>query len=322
MSECYNIFMEVQAPLLVLAIAITIDLAFGEMPNTLHPVVWIGSLIQKTTMICEQAAQKSQKPQKYLCGLALALIVISCAAAFGMLLNVLASHHPIAGIVVTAYFLKSTFSIRSLVSSSNLIRRDLSANDLKSARSDLTSLVSRDASGLDEPKIASAAIESTAENFVDSILSPILYFALFGIPGALVYKAINTLDSMVGYQNERFREIGFVSAKLDDVVNWIPARLSVIFILLASIRFSPRSALRVCLRDHALPASPNSGYPMAMVAGALSCRLEKPGSYVLGGEYPNPTGEHIRHANWVVLVATFLLVVVVGAWHWICGATL
>ncbi len=314
--------MEVQAPLLVLAIAITIDLAFGEMPNTLHPVVWIGSLIQKTTMICEQVAQKSQKLRKYLCGLVLTLIVISCAAAFGMLLNVLASHYQITGIVVTAYFLKSTFSIRSLVSSSNLIRRDLSANDLKSARSDLTSLVSRDASGLDEPKIASAAIESTAENFVDSILSPILYFALFGIPGALVYKAINTLDSMVGYQNERFREIGFVSAKLDDVVNWIPARLSVIFILLASIRFSPRSALRVCLRDHALPASPNSGYPMAMVAGALSCRLEKPGSYVLGGEYPDPTGEHIRHANWVVLVATFLLVVVVGAWHWICGATL
>jgi adenosylcobinamide-phosphate synthase len=286
MSECYNIFMEIQAPLLVLAIAIMIDLAFGEMPNTLHPVVWIGSLIQKTTMICEQAAQKSQKPQKYLCGLALALIVISCAAAFGMLLNVLDSHHRIAGIVVTAYFLKSTFSIRSLVSSSNLIRRDLSANDSVGARRDLTALVSRDASGLDEPKIASAAIESTAENFVDSILSPILYFALFGIPGALVYKAINTLDSMVGYRNERFREIGFVSAKLDDVVNWIPARLSVIFILLASIRFSPRSALRVC------------------------------------GEYPDPTGEHIRHANWVVLVATFLLVVVVGAWNWICGATL
>ena len=312
MSQCYNIFMEIQAPLLVLAIAIIIDLAFGEMPNTLHPVVWIGSLIRKTTRICEHAARKSQKPQKYLCGLALALIVISCAAAVGMLLNVLDSHHRIAGIVVTAYFLKSTFSIRSLVSSSNLIRRDISANDSVGARRDLTALVSRDASGLDEPKIASAAIESTAENFVDSILSPILYFALFGIAGALVYKAINTLDSMVGYRNERFMEIGFVSAKLDDVVNWIPARLSVIFILLASIRFSPRSALRVCLRDHALPASPNSGYPMAMVAGALSCRLEKPGSYVLGGEYPDPTGEHIRHANWVVLVATFFLVAVVA----------
>jgi adenosylcobinamide-phosphate synthase len=320
--------MEIHAPLLVLAIAIIIDLAFGEMPNTLHPVVWIGSLIQKTTRICEQAAQKLQKSQKrqkrqkYLCGLALALICISCAAASGVLLNVLTSHYRIAGIVATAYFLKSTFSIRSLVSSSNLIYRELSANDLVGARRDLIALVSRDASGLDEPKIASAAIESTAENFVDSILSPILYFALFGIPGALAYKAINTLDSMVGYKNERFIEIGFVSAKLDDVVNWIPARLSVIFILLASIRFSPGPALLVCLRDHALPASPNSGYPMAMVAGALSCRLEKPGSYVLGAEYPDPTGEHIRRANWVVLVATFLLVVVVGAWYWICGAAL
>ena len=306
--------MEIHAPLLVLAIAIIIDLAFGEMPNTLHPVVWIGSLIQKTTRICEQAAQKLQKSQKmqkrqkYLCGLVLALICISCAAAFGMLLNVLTSHYPITGIVITAYFLKSTFSIRSLVSSSNLIYRELSANDSVGARRDLIALVSRDASGLDEPKIASAAIESTAENFVDSILSPILYFALFGIPGALAYKAINTLDSMVGYKNERFMEIGFVSAKLDDAVNWIPARLSVIFILLASIRFSPRSALRVCLRDHALPASPNSGFPMAMVAGALSCRLEKPGSYVLGGEYPDPTPRQIIQANWIVLMATVLLV--------------
>jgi len=311
--------MEIHAPLLVLAIAIIIDLAFGEMPNTLHPVVWIGSLIQKTARICEHVVQKSQKShksqemQKYLCGLVLALIVISCTAAFGVLLNVLASHYHITGIVATAYFLKSTFSIRSLVSSSNLIYRELSANDLVGARRDLIALVSRDASGLDEPKIASAAIESTAENFVDSILSPILYFAVFGIPGALAYKAINTLDSMVGYRNERFREIGFVSAKLDDVVNWIPARLSMLFIFFASVPYNPAAALRICLHDHALPASPNSGFPMAMVAGALSCRLEKPGSYVLGAEFSDPAPRDIVRGNRIVLMATVLLVVVVAA---------
>jgi len=305
--------MEVQVPLLVLVIAITIDIAFGEMPNTLHPVVWIGSLIQRITIVCELATRKSQTSQKYLCGLALALICVSCAAVTGIMLNVLTLHYQIAGIFVTAYFLKSTFSIRSLVSSSLLICRELSANDSVGARSNLIALVSRDTRGLGEPQIASAAIESTAENFVDSILSPILYFALFGIPGALVYKAINTLDSMVGYKNERFREIGFVSAKLDDVVNWIPARLSVIFLLLPSFRFSPQSALRVCLRDHALPASPNSGYPMAIVAGALCCKLEKPGSYVLGGEYPDPSGEQIRQANWIIVGAASLLVAVVAA---------
>ncbi len=312
MSECQNTSMEVQVPLLVLAIAITIDIAFGEMPNMFHPVVWIGSLIQRITIVCERATRKSQTPQKYLCGLVLALICVSCAAVTGIMLNVLTSQYQIAGIFVTAYFLKSTFSIRSLVSSSLLIHRELSANDSVGARSDLIALVSRDTRGLDEPQIASAAIESTAENFVDSILSPILYFALFGIPGALVYKAINTLDSMVGYNNERFREIGFVSAKLDDVVNWIPARLSVIFLLLPSFRFSPQSALRVCLRDHALPASPNSGYPMAIVAGALCCKLEKPGSYVLGGEYPDPSGEQIHQANWIIVGAAFLLVAVIA----------
>jgi len=313
MSACFtDTCMDIPVQVQVLVLAVTIDLIFGEMPNAAHPVVWIGALIQRTTTICERASQTSQKQQRHLCGLVLAMIVISCAAAAGMLLNVLASHHQIAGTFVIAYFLKSTFSIRSLVSSSNLIYRELSANDPVGARSNLTSLVSRDAKGLLEPQIASAAIESVSENYVDSILSPILYFALFGIPGALVYKAINTLDSMVGYRNERFREIGFVSAKLDDIVNWIPARLSVVFIFVASVPYNPAAALRICLRDHALPASPNSGYPMAMVAGALRCRLEKPGSYVLGGEFSDPSGGHIRQANWVVLVATVILVAVVA----------
>jgi adenosylcobinamide-phosphate synthase len=117
---------------------------------------------------------------------------------------------------------------------------------------------------------------------------------------------------MVGYRNERFCAIGFASAKLDDIANWIPARLSVLFILLPSFRFSPGSALRVCLRDHALPPSPNSGYPMAMVAGALGCRLEKPGSYVLGREYPDPSPYHILRANRIVMLASFLLIVVAG----------
>ncbi len=296
----------------VLFLAIAIDLIFGEMPAAVHPVVRIGVLIRQISAICE----RMPKIRHQICGFALTLICISCAAVFGVLLTILAAHNHLIGLFAMAYFLKSTFSIRSLISSSNLIYRDLSTNNLADARKDLTSLVSRDARELDEPKIASAAIESTAENFVDSILSPILYYAIFGISGAIVYKAINTLDSMVGYRNERFCAIGFASAKLDDIVNWIPARLSVIFILLSSIRFSPRSALRVCLRDHALPASPNSGYPMAAVAGALGCRLEKPGSYVLGQEYPDPAPREIVQANRIILLATFLLLVAVAVvWY-------
>jgi len=288
----------VPVPVLVLVLAVAIDLVAGEMPNAAHPVVWLGTLIHRITGWCERTDKRYHR----ICGLVLVLILI--------------------GIVLMAYFLKSTFSIRSLVSSSNLIYRDLSKNDIESARKDLISLVSRDARGLDEPKIASAAIESTAENYVDSILSPILYFAVFGLPGALVYKALNTLDSMVGYRNERFSAIGFASAKLDDIANWIPARLSVLFILLPSFRFSPGSALRVCLRDHALPASPNSGYPMAMVAGALGCGLEKPGSYVLGREYPDPSPHHILRANRIIMLASFLLIVVVVACYWVCGAAI
>ncbi|MEA1944762.1 MAG: cobalamin biosynthesis protein [Euryarchaeota archaeon] len=289
----------------VLVLAIMIDLVFGEMPRTIHPVVWLGALIRQTSGICERVRWK------YISGLMLALICVSCAAVVGILLTCITAYLPIIGLFMMAYFLKSTFSIRSLFSSSNLIYKDLSANDLESARKDLISLVSRDTKTLDSHQVASAAIESTAENFVDSILSPILYYALFGISGALVYKAVNTLDSMVGYKNERFSKIGFVSAKLDDIVNWIPARLSVILIFFASIPYSPASALKTCIRDHALPQSPNSGFPMALIAGALSCRLEKPGKYVLGREYPDPAPQQILQANRIIMLASFLLIAAV-----------
>lgn len=303
----------------VLVLAIVIDLVFGEMPNRIHPVVWLGALIHRTSMICERM------PQKYhlVCGLMLTSACISCALIAGILLTIAASHLPdIIGLFILSYFLKSTFSIRALISSSNLIYRDLSMKDPEDARRNLISLVSRDTEMLDEHQIASAAIESTAENFVDGILSPLLYYALFGIPGALVYKTVNTLDSMVGYNNERFCAIGFVSAKMDDIINWIPARLSVIFILIASIPFNPVSALRTCLRDHALPTSPNSGFPMAMVAGALRCRLEKTDHYVIGREFPDPSRHHILQANRIIMLASFLLVVAVVAYYWIGGAIL
>jgi len=289
----------------VLLLAVAMDILFGEMPGTIHPVVWLGALIRQTSRICERMRWK------YVSGLMLVLICVSCALVVGVLLTHITAHLPITGLFMMAYFLKSTFSIRSLISSSNLIYKDLSANDHKSARKDLISLVSRDTTTLDSHRIASAAIESTAENFVDGILSPVLYYALFGISGALVYKAINTLDSMVGYKNERFRKIGFVSARLDDIVNWIPARLSVFVILIASVPYSPVSALKTCIRDHTYPASPNSGFPMAAIAGALSCRLEKPGSYVLGSEYPEPDPQQILQANRIVLIASFILIVAV-----------
>ncbi len=156
--------------------------------------------------------------------------------------------------------------------------------------------------------MCSAVIESTAENFVDGILSPIFYFVLFGLPGALGYKAINTLDSMIGYRNQG--DFGWASARLDDVANYIPARLSVLFITMASaVHGSPLSALRTSRRDHGQTASPNSGWPMAAMAGALKISLKKPLYHTIGSEFALPEPQQIRDAIQITRISSMMLIV-------------
>jgi adenosylcobinamide-phosphate synthase len=193
------------------------------------------------------------------------------------------------------------------------IKKDLEAGDIGTVRKNLKTFVGRDTSALDERQSASAVIESVAESFVDAILSPLFYFLLFGLPGALVYRMVNTLDSTVGYKKEPYVDLGYASAKIDDIANWIPARLSLVFIFAASIfAGSPVSAVRTCLRDHDKTASPNSGWSMAAVSGAVRVRLEKFGYHVLGDGFDVAEVEHIKKA--VVVVALASVLVVGGIW--------
>jgi adenosylcobinamide-phosphate synthase len=212
-------------------------------------------------------------------------------------------------LIIAAFFLKSTFSIRMLTVSALRIRKDLEGGNIKKVRSDLKTFVGRDTSKLNESQSASSVIESLAESFVDGILAPLFYFLLFGLPGALVYRMINTLDSMVGYRKEPFKELGYASARLDDISNWVPARLSLLLILMASIFFGkPLGAVRTCIRDHDKTASPNSGWSMAAVAGALGVRLEKVGYHVLGEMYDDPQPFHISRAAGIVGFSSFLVI--------------
>lgn len=158
----------------------------------------------------------------------------------------------------------------------------------------------------------SAVIESLAESFVDGIFSPLLYFLIFGLPGALAYRMINTLDSMVGYKKEPFIELGYAAAKLDDLANWVPARLSIAFIFLASVLFGkPVDAIKTCISDHNKTASPNSGWPMAAVSGALNVRLEKVGYHVLGDHYQPPDALQIQKTVYIVGFSSLLAIGVI-----------
>ncbi|VVB87495.1 Cobalamin biosynthesis protein CbiB [uncultured archaeon] len=284
----------------VLILAVLFDILFGEPPVFIHPVVWMGKLIG----LFERRAPRHHRR---LYGLFMVIFCVGAAVLAGLL--VISLGEGLLGLVIAAFFLKSTFSIRMLLVSALGIKKDLDRGRIEKVRSDLKTFVGRDTSKLNEYQSASAVIESVAESFVDGILSPLFYFLLFGLPGALAFRMINTLDSMVGYKKEPFIDIGYASARLDDLANWVPARLSPVFISIASV-FSgkPLEAIKTCIHDHDKTASPNSGWSMAAVAGALEVRLEKVGYHVLGTEYDNPQPFHINKAVKLVGFSSFLVI--------------
>lgn len=284
----------------VLLLAVLFDILFGEPPALIHPVVWMGKLI---SLLANRAPFHYRK----LYGLFIVILCVGASVLAGLAITSLGRN--LVGLIIAAYFLKSSFSIRMLRVSALSIKRDLDEGRLEKVRIGLKTFVGRATSGLNAHQSASAVIESLAESFVDGILSPLFYFLLFGLPGALAYRMINTLDSMVGYKKEPYIELGYASARLDDLANWLPARLSLVFIFIASVFFGkPLGAVKTCIRDHDKTASPNSGWPMSAVSGALHVRLEKMDYHVLGDEYDGPEPFHIKRAVQIVGLSSFLVI--------------
>jgi adenosylcobinamide-phosphate synthase len=182
------------------------------------------------------------------------------------------------------YWIWTMLAIRGLDVEAAAVITQLDRGDLDSARGKLAMIVGRDTADLEEPEIVRAVVETVAENLNDAIVAPMFYLALFGPVGMVVYKAVNTLDSMAGYKNERYRLFGWASARLDDVANFVPARLSAVLVWMSAmlLRYDARRAVRVTLRDGASQPSPNSGYPEAAVAGSIGVRLG--GLNYYGGE--------------------------------------
>ncbi len=263
--------------LAMVLLAGVLDVAFGEPPARLHPVVWLGRLIGAI-----EARRPHCRPRQELAyGVLIVVVVVSVSVAAGLLLVVVMRWLPwFFALPLGAVILKTTFSLRGLVAAANEVRRAL-VGDLDAARASLVALVSRDRE-LDSPGIVSATVESLAENLVDSVVSPLLYFALFGLPGALAYRAVNTMDAMIGYRGE-YEFVGKAAARSDDVLNWIPARLTgLLLVALASVRGTARIAWTTLRSQRHLSDSPNKLWTIAPMAGALRVRLCRPGSYAVG----------------------------------------
>jgi adenosylcobinamide-phosphate synthase len=288
-------------------LALLFDLLLGDPPNRFHPTAWMGNLIAfllRWRPRGNRFAELSYSVFILFVGITLSIFA---GIAITQIPNYLIpdSLFPNSTFIIlhsafTALFLKLTLSLRGLDHAARDVQSALEANNLPEARGLLSwHLVSRDTSQLDESKVSAAAIESVAENASDGIIAPLFFFALGGLPAAFAYRFINTADSMLGYHDEEREWLGKIPARLDDVLNFIPARLAGLFIILSApfCRASLSQAWKIMWRDSGQTASPNAGIPMSAMAGALDVELEKINHYSLGKGLQLPSAKDISRAR-------------------------
>jgi adenosylcobinamide-phosphate synthase len=262
----------------LLIVAFLIDLVVGDPRWLPHPVALMGKVISG----CERLLWSGSARRDFLSGTALSVLLIALSAATAWALIGVSELLPAwISFIATAALASTTLAIRGLLNAVKLIEAPMRVGDLTSAREGLAHIVGRDTSHLGKDKVLRASLESLAESTCDGIVAPLFYLFVGGVPLAMAYKAVSTLDSMIGYRTERYYYFGKFAARLDDIVNWVPARLTACFIVIAAlvVRLKPARALRTVWRDHANHLSPNAGYPEAALAGALGIQLGGPSIY-------------------------------------------
>jgi adenosylcobinamide-phosphate synthase len=281
----------------MMALALTIDAAFGwpawAHARIGHPVIWIGALIDGLERRWNRGGRVRRRGVGALC----VVVVVVAAAAPALSVQMLLPDG-IWGILLGAILAWPLIAARSLNDHVAAVARPLADSDLPAARAAVAMIVGRDPARLDTGGVARAALESLSENASDGVVAPLVWGAVAGLPGIAAYKAINTMDSMIGHRTDRYEEFGKTAARLDDLVNLIPARLTGLAISLSSGR---TGALRVMWRDAGRHRSPNAGWPEAAMAGALGVRLSGPRVYDdrvaeepwLNGAAPDPQANDV-----------------------------
>lgn len=255
-------------------LAYAADLAFSDPPWMPHPVRLIGFVASAAEKQLRKVVNSRQA--LLLSGLLVATAIpFVAAAAAWLVLNAVAKLYPLAGEIATVWLAYTTLSVRGLDQAARAVIANLESGRLPEARAALAMIVGRDTEALEEPEIVRAVIETVAENTSDGFVAPMFYLTIGGVPAAVAYKAINTLDSMFGYKNERYIDFGRAAARLDDVANYLPARLTAALVALSAwvLRMPWRKSVHIVFRDARLQPSPNAGFPEAAYAGALGVRL-------------------------------------------------
>ncbi|MDQ5853623.1 MAG: adenosylcobinamide-phosphate synthase CbiB [Chloroflexota bacterium] len=279
-------------------IALAIDTVLGDPPNALHPVVAMGRWL---TFGAHLAPQNNYG--RLLWGGGWLLSGLGLSAAAGALVP--------CQLLVEGSAISLLFSYKALDRAVGQIQATLAAGDLDEARRLLSwHLVSRPTAGIDAAHVAAAAIESLGENLSDSVVAPLCWYMVGGLPVLAAYRFSNTADAMWGYHDERYEHLGKVAARVDDALNWVPARLTAVLIVLAAqvVNGRGRAAWSVARRDAGNTASPNAGWPMAALAGALDTTLIKIGHYRLGNGASHPDVARIAEARRIVRCGVGMIV--------------
>ncbi|WP_333652709.1 adenosylcobinamide-phosphate synthase CbiB [Dissulfurispira sp.] len=275
---------------LILLLAFLLDLAIGDPGWLPHPVRIIGSAIAKTEVILRRYL-KTPLQEKSGGVLLVIMIVVPVFGIAFFIQKIIVSNTPslhysinALGLIVLIYLTSTTIAVRELINSARIVIESVKNKDIESAKSNLGMIVGRDTGNLSEKGILKATIETLSENLSDGIIAPLFYLAIGGLPLAMAYKAINTLDSMVGYKNDKYKNFGWAAARLDDIANYIPARISGILIVIVSFfvsrsLFTVHCSLKTMINDGRKHLSPNAGIPEAAIAGALGVKLGGPSTY-------------------------------------------
>lgn len=298
----------------ILLLALFIDLVLGEPPNPVHPVVWIGSFVNLLMRV--PVYKVRSRAFQFIYGVIVVLLTVGLfTTAAWFLLWWLKGVSILAYILVAAVLLKTVFSLRGLRTAALRVKNLLARDKLPEARAAVRALVGRDTTHLDEGQVVSAAVESVGENCCDSFVAPLLFFVFLGVPGAIAYRAVNTLDNSIGFRG-KYEYLGKFAARLDDAVNFIPARLNAILFVVAAwaSRQDAQGAWHIMFRDHRKTPSPNGGWTMGAMAGALGVQLEKINYYKLGDPQKRLLPAIINAAVTVMMLtaAVWTLILVTG----------
>lgn len=300
--------------------AVIVDWIFGDPHWFPHPVIYIGKLISYLEKRGRKFCRKNGTLKAFGGLIVLVVGAVSFLVPFAVLM--LLGKHMVLYHIVNVFIMWTTISAKCLAVEAKKVYYSLKEENIEDARLKLSYIVGRDTSNLNSEEIIRADVETVAENTSDGVIAPLIYAAVLGAPFAMLYKGINTMDSMLGYMNEKYRYIGFFPAKIDDLFNFIPARITGLLMCISSfmINGSPMKALKIMIRDRKNHKSPNCAYPEAATAGVLGVQLGGTNVYfgeivykpTIGDKLTTLNFEHIKHCIDLMYFTEIFMVILIG----------